>query len=88
MVELILKYVDQKCIDCGTSSNLDFYKSYTPLLVVCITGTLSIMRVLLRNKADVNKCDCMIVTIVCSNKAWACGCCQMLTKFCCRCQFA
>jgi hypothetical protein len=57
MVELILKYVDQKCInmDCGGSSNIDFHRTYTPLLVVCRTGNVCIMRALLRNNADVNK---------------------------------
>jgi ankyrin repeat protein len=60
MVELILKYVDPKCINmqCGVSSSLDHnvHRLYTPLMVACATGNLRIVTALLRNKAEVNKC--------------------------------
>jgi ankyrin repeat protein len=60
MVELILKYVDPKCInmECGASSSLDHnvHRLYTPLMVACATGNLHIVTALLSNKAEVNKC--------------------------------
>jgi ankyrin repeat protein len=58
MVELILKYVDPKCINmkCGASSSLDHnvHRLYTPLMVACATGNLRIVTALVRNKAEVN----------------------------------
>ena len=59
MVELILKYVDPKCIDmdltsCGISYN-DPHRWYTPLTVACEIGNLCVVKALLRNHADINK---------------------------------
>jgi ankyrin repeat protein len=60
MVELILKYVDSKCIDmdlmsCGTSSYNYYHRWNTPLTVACAAGNLSVVKALLRNHADINK---------------------------------
>ena len=63
IVELILKYVDPKCInmDYGASSDIErnSYRWYIPLMAACATGNLCIVKALLRNKADVNKCNYM-----------------------------
>jgi ankyrin repeat protein len=60
MVELILKYVDPKCIDmhlmsCSTSSYKDFHRWNTPLTVASETGNLCVVKALLRNHAAINK---------------------------------
>jgi len=63
MVELILEYVNPKCIDMdyGASSDIErnFHRWYTPLTAACATGNLCIVKALLRNNADVNKCNYM-----------------------------
>jgi ankyrin repeat protein len=56
MVELILKYVDPKCIDIDFTSQL--YNSLcTPLSVMCAKGNLCILKALLEKKPDINKCN-------------------------------
>jgi ankyrin repeat protein len=62
MVELILKYVDPKCINmnlmsCSTSSDNDSHRWNTPLTVASETGNLCVVKALLRNHADINKCN-------------------------------
>jgi ankyrin repeat protein len=62
MVELILKYVDPKCIDmdlmsCGTISYNDSHRWNTPLTVASETGNLCVVKALLINHADINKCN-------------------------------
>jgi ankyrin repeat protein len=63
MVELILEYIDPKCINmdvmfCSRSSLIDFNGNHTPLMVACETGNLGIVKALLRANADINKCNC------------------------------
>ena len=56
MVELILKYVDPKCIDIDFTSQL--YNSLcTPLSVTCAKGNLCILKALLEKNPDINKCN-------------------------------
>ena len=64
MVELILKYIDPKCINmdlmsCVVSSymSVNIHRQYTPLTIACATGNLCIVKALLRNNAEVNKCN-------------------------------
>ena len=61
MVELMLEYIDSKCINMDYSTSFDIAnfvpRIYTPLMVACATGNLCIVKALLRNKADVNECS-------------------------------
>ena len=64
MVELILKYVDPKCIDIDFTSTCascmiprSVNAHVTPLIVACSIGNLRIVKLLLRNHADINKCN-------------------------------
>ena len=58
MVELILKYVDPKCIDIDFASRCaERYNSLCTLLsVTCAEGNLCILKALLKKKPDINKC--------------------------------
>ena len=64
MVELILTYIDPKCIDIDYTSR-GVYLSFgtyiningTPLTTACAIGNLCIVKALVRNHADINKCN-------------------------------
>ena len=58
IVELILKYVDLKCIDMDfASSSASFVGEHsTPLILACTISNVCIVKALLRNHADINKC--------------------------------
>ena len=59
IVKLILKHVDPKCIDLDlTPSTVNFFRgTVTPLISACTMGNLCIVKALLRNHADINKCN-------------------------------
>jgi ankyrin repeat protein len=60
MVELILKYVDPKCIDVYVASFMiprGVNAHVTPLIVACSIGNLRIVKLLLGNHADIDKCN-------------------------------
>jgi ankyrin repeat protein len=57
MVELILKYVDPKCINRDFTFVSLITRNITPLLAGCTIGNLCIVKALLRNHADINKCN-------------------------------
>jgi ankyrin repeat protein len=57
MVELILKYVDPKCIDTDFTFVSLITRNITPLIAGCTIGNLCIVKALLRNHADINKCN-------------------------------
>jgi ankyrin repeat protein len=64
MVELILTYIDPKCIDIDCTSRWVylsiasyFNRNGTALTTACAIGNLCIMKALLRNHADINKCN-------------------------------
>ena len=59
MVELILTYIDPKCIDidCSLRSVCLSNRNGTPLTTACAIGSLCIVKALLRNHADINKCN-------------------------------
>jgi hypothetical protein len=60
MVELILKYIDPKCIDMEyTYYGKSFCTRYTPLTLPSELGNLGIVKALLRNvnHVDINKCN-------------------------------
>ena len=60
MVELILKYIDPKCIDMEyTYYGKRFRTRYTPLTLASELGNLGIVKALLRNvnHVDINKCN-------------------------------
>ena len=57
MVELILKYVDPMCIDTDFTFVSLITRNITPLIAGCMIGKLCIVKALLRNHADINKCN-------------------------------
>ena len=64
MVELILTYIDPKCIDIDCSSRRLYLpndtlskRNGTPLTTACAIGSLCIVKALLKNHADINKCN-------------------------------
>ena len=57
MVELILKYVDPKCINRDFTFVSLITRNITPLIAGCTIGNLCIVKALLRNHADINKCN-------------------------------
>ena len=58
MVELILKYVDpKKCINRDFTFVSLITRNITPLIAGCMIGKLCIVKALLRNHADINKCN-------------------------------
>jgi ankyrin repeat protein len=64
MVELILTYIDPKCIDIDCTSrrlylsnDTLFNRNGTPLTTACAIGSLCIVKALLKNHADINKCN-------------------------------
>jgi ankyrin repeat protein len=66
MVELILNYVDLKCLDIDFTLPSDysslpigriFDRHGSPLTAACAIGNLCIVKALLRNHADINKCS-------------------------------
>ena len=64
MVELILTYIDPKCIDRDLSlrseylsNDILFNRNGTPLTTACAIGSLCIVNALLRKHADINKCN-------------------------------
>ena len=58
MVELILKYVDpKKCINRDFTFVSLITRNITPLIAGCTIGNLCIVKALMRNHADINKCN-------------------------------
>ena len=64
MVELILTYIDPKCIDIdctlrwvSLSNDTLFNRNGTPLTTACAISSLCIVNALLRNHAEINKCN-------------------------------
>jgi hypothetical protein len=57
MVKLILEYVDPKCINGDFTFVSLITRNITPLIAGCTIGNLWIVKALLRNHADINKCN-------------------------------